>query len=125
MRHVLPHAQSAALSATGIVFGGAVLAEAALAFVDLGGQHVTSWGQLIASVYAFVDHAWWMWAFPAFGTHGAGAGHRRTSGVNLFMLVPAVTMVMPVAPELGRQQQQRHPVFRRVFTQELRPSCGF
>lgn len=64
-RHVLPHVRTAALSATGIVFGGAVLAESALAFVGLGDPSVTSWGQLIASGYSFVTHAWWMWAFPA------------------------------------------------------------
>lgn len=71
LRHVLPHARSAALSAAGIVFGGAVLAEAALAFVGLGDPRVTSWGQLIASGYEFVDHAWWMWAFPAAALTGA------------------------------------------------------
>ena len=65
VRHILPHVSPAALSATGIVFGGAVLAEAALAFVGLGDPTLTSWGQLIAAGYTFFDRAWWMWAFPA------------------------------------------------------------
>lgn len=73
LRHVLPHARPALLSAAGIVFGGAILAEAALAFVGLGDPHLTSWGQLIASGYSFVAHAWWMWAFPAMALSGASA----------------------------------------------------
>ena len=70
VRHVLPHARSTALSAAGIVFGGAILAESALAFVGLGAPHLTSWGQLIASGYSFVAHAWWMWACPAMALSG-------------------------------------------------------
>lgn len=73
LRHVLPHARPALLSAAGIVFGGAILAESALAFVGLGDPHLTSWGQLIASGYSFVAHAWWMWAFPAMALSGASA----------------------------------------------------
>lgn len=65
LRHILPQARIAALSATGIVFGGAILAESAMAFVGLGDPHLTSWGQLIAAGYGFVDRAWWMWVFPA------------------------------------------------------------
>jgi peptide/nickel transport system permease protein len=49
--------RTAALSATGIVFGGAILAESALAFVGLGDPYFTSWGQLIAAGYTFVAHA--------------------------------------------------------------------
>lgn len=41
-RHVLPHVSPTALAATGIVFGGAILAEAALAFVGLGDPSLTS-----------------------------------------------------------------------------------
>ncbi len=63
-RHILPHVASAALPATGILFGGAVLAESALAFVGLGDPRLTSWGHLIAAGYAFLGHGWWMWAFP-------------------------------------------------------------
>jgi peptide/nickel transport system permease protein len=62
--HVLPHAVTPALAATGIVFGGAVVSEAALAFVGLGDPATTSLGQLAASGFAFVHHAPWMWAAP-------------------------------------------------------------
>ena len=64
-RHILPHAATAALAATGILFGGALVSEAALAFVGLGDPSVTSLGQLAANGFAFVSHAPWMWAAPA------------------------------------------------------------
>lgn len=64
LRHVLPQLLPTMLSASGIVFGGAILAEAALAFVGLGDPELTSWGQLIAAGFTFVDRAWWSWAFP-------------------------------------------------------------
>lgn len=64
LRHILPHTAPAALSAAGIVFGGAILAEAALAFVGLGDPHLTSWGQLIATGFTFLTHGWWLWTFP-------------------------------------------------------------
>jgi peptide/nickel transport system permease protein len=63
-RHILPHAATAALAATGILFGGALVSEAALAFVGLGDPSVTSLGQLAANGFAFVSHAPWMWAAP-------------------------------------------------------------
>jgi len=72
-RHILPHVCPTALTATGIVFGGAILAEAALAFVGLGDPSLTSWGQLIAAGYTFFDRVWWMWAFPALALCGASA----------------------------------------------------
>jgi peptide/nickel transport system permease protein len=65
LRHVLPHAATAALAATGILFGGALVSEAALAFVGLGDPSVTSLGQLAANGFVFVSHAPWMWIAPA------------------------------------------------------------
>lgn len=62
--HVLPHAVTPAVAATGILFGGAVVSEAALAFVGLGDPTVTSLGQLAANGFAFVNHAPWMWLGP-------------------------------------------------------------
>ena len=73
LRHILPHVSPTALTATGIVFGGAILAEAALAFVGLGDPALTSWGQLIAAGYSFFDRAWWIWAFPALALCGTSA----------------------------------------------------
>jgi peptide/nickel transport system permease protein len=64
IRHILPHTAPTALSAAGIVFGGAILAEAALAFVGLGDPHLTSWGHLIATGFTFLTHGWWLWTFP-------------------------------------------------------------
>ena len=63
--HVLPHAATAALAATGILFGGALVSEAALAFVGLGDPAVPSLGQLAANGFVFVSHAPWMWMAPA------------------------------------------------------------
>jgi len=63
--HVLPHAATVALAAAGIVFGGALVSEAALAFLGLGDPSVTSLGQLAANGFLFVHHAPWMWLAPA------------------------------------------------------------
>lgn len=64
-RHIMPHAAVPAFSAAGIIFGGAIMAEATLAFVGLGDPRSTSWGQLVSAGFLFVTQAWWMWAFPA------------------------------------------------------------
>jgi peptide/nickel transport system permease protein len=64
-RHVLPSAAAPAWAAAGIIFGGAVMAEAALAFVGLGDAAATSWGQLTATGFGFVGRAWWVWFWPA------------------------------------------------------------
>lgn len=65
LRHIVPHVRSVGLPYAGIVFGGAILAEAALAFVGLGDPYSTSLGQLIAAGYGLIYHAWWLWLFPA------------------------------------------------------------
>lgn len=62
--HLLPHAATVARAALGILFGGAVVSEAALAFVGLGDPAVVSLGQLAASGFGFVTHAPWLWAAP-------------------------------------------------------------
>lgn len=62
--HVLPHALTPAVTASGILFGGALVSEAALAFVGLGDPSRTSLGQLAANGFAFVAHAPWMWIAP-------------------------------------------------------------
>lgn len=64
-RHVLPQLGAVVAPAAGVVFGGAVLSEATLAFLGLGDPELTSWGKLIAAGYPFLGDAWWMWAFPA------------------------------------------------------------
>lgn len=72
-RHMLPNVTAQAATATGILFGGAMVAEAALAFVGLGDPQATSWGQLLASGFAFADRAWWVWVVPAAGMALASA----------------------------------------------------
>ncbi len=64
-RHVLPQLVGVVAPAAGVVFGGAILSEATLAFVGLGDPELTSWGRLIAAGYPYLDDAWWLWAFPA------------------------------------------------------------
>lgn len=64
-RHLVPHLAGPLLAAAGIVFGGAVVAEAALAFVGLGDPAVTSWGQMVAAGFAVIGLAWWVWLWPA------------------------------------------------------------
>ncbi len=64
-RHLLPHLIGPVLAAAGIVFGGAVVAEAALAFVGLGDPAVTSWGQMVAAGFVMQGLAWWVWLWPA------------------------------------------------------------
>ena len=64
-RHLLPHLANPVLAAAGIVFGGAVVAEAALTFVGLGDPTVTSWGQMVAAGFAVLGLGWWVWLWPA------------------------------------------------------------
>ncbi len=64
IRHVLPQVMTVAKAAAAILFGGALVSEAALAFVGLGDPSVTSLGQLAARGFQFVTHAPWMWAAP-------------------------------------------------------------
>lgn len=64
-RHVLGHVLAVTAPAGGVVFAGAIMAEATLAFVGLGDPDLTSWGRLIAAGFGYVEDAWWMWVFPA------------------------------------------------------------
>lgn len=73
LRHVLPHVATVARSAAGILFGGALVSEAALAFVGLGDPARTSLGQLAANGFRFVVHAPWTWAVPVLAIGGLTA----------------------------------------------------
>jgi peptide/nickel transport system permease protein len=64
-RHLLPHLAASIGAAAGIVFGGAIVTEAALAFVGLGDPAVTSWGQMIGTGFALFGLGWWLWMAPA------------------------------------------------------------
>lgn len=63
-RHLLPNLAGPVAAAAAIVFGGAVVAEASLAFVGLGDPAATSWGQMAANGFVLVGRAWWPWAVP-------------------------------------------------------------
>lgn len=63
-RHVLPQLGAVVGPAAGVIFGGAILGEATLAFLGLGDSELTSWGILIAAGYPYLEDAWWMWTFP-------------------------------------------------------------
>ncbi len=81
-RHLVGHLLPSLTATLGIVFGGAILAEAALAFVGLGDPQATSWGQMAASGFALIGLAWWLWLWPAIALVGASAlaGLAATSG---------------------------------------------
>lgn len=72
-RHILPGVAVQLAAAAGILFGGALIAESAIAFVGLGDPSATSWGQLLAAGFTFADRAWWVWALPAAGLVAASA----------------------------------------------------
>lgn len=63
-RHLLPNLIGPIAAAAAIVFGGAVVAEASLAFVGLGDPAATSWGQMAAAGFALLGRAWWPWLVP-------------------------------------------------------------
>lgn len=62
--HIIPYLLPVIFSGIGIVFGGAVLTEAALAFVGLNDPQATSWGQMMAHGFALIGLAWWVWLWP-------------------------------------------------------------
>ena len=84
VRHLLPGALGPVLASAGVLFGGAVTAEAAIAFVGLGDPAHPSWGRMIAEGLPLLDRAPWLTAFPAaaltltavgVGLLVSGAGH--------------------------------------------------
>jgi peptide/nickel transport system permease protein len=63
-RHVLPNLFGAFAAVAGPIVAGAILAEAALAYVGLGDQDTVSLGRIIADAYPFMTTAWWTSAAP-------------------------------------------------------------
>ena len=61
-RHVMPHAVGPAIVAAPFGIAAAVLVEASLAFLGLGGG-AASWGELLAQARQHPD-AWWLALFP-------------------------------------------------------------
>ncbi|MGQ3298856.1 ABC transporter permease [Reyranella sp.] len=64
LRHVLPAILPLALSLVGVLFSGAVLAEATLSFVGLTDHTTPGWGHIMAHAGPYLRDAWWMWLFP-------------------------------------------------------------
>lgn len=74
VRHVLPAILPVVLSLTGVLFSGAVLAEATLSFVGLTDHAMPGWGHLMAHAGPYLRDAWWMWLFPGMLLTMATAG---------------------------------------------------
>lgn len=64
VRHVLPAILPLTLSLAGVLFSGAVLAEATLSFVGLTDHTMPGWGHIMAHAGPYLRDAWWMWLFP-------------------------------------------------------------
>jgi peptide/nickel transport system permease protein len=61
-RHILPQVVPLLVALTALTIGGAIFAEAALAFLGLADPTVVSWGQMIALAFergAITSGAWW------------------------------------------------------------------
>ena len=63
LKHLLPNAMQPALTAIGFGIGGAILAEAFLAFVGIAPAEMISWGALIAQAREYPSF-WWLSVFP-------------------------------------------------------------
>jgi peptide/nickel transport system permease protein len=62
LRHILPQVVPLMVALTALTIGGAIFAEAALAFLGLADPTVVSWGQMIALAFergAITSGAWW------------------------------------------------------------------
>lgn len=63
LKHLLPNAMQPALTAIGFGIGGAILAEAFLAFVGIAPAEMISWGALISQAREYPSF-WWLSVFP-------------------------------------------------------------
>lgn len=67
-RHLLPNVSNTVITATTHLIPLLILAEAALAFLELGVIALPSWGQTIARGFQgdYFLQAWWVWLLPLF-----------------------------------------------------------
>jgi peptide/nickel transport system permease protein len=65
-RHLLPNVSNTVITATTHLIPLLVLAEAALAFLELGVIALPSWGQMISRGFTgnYFAQAWWVWLIP-------------------------------------------------------------
>jgi peptide/nickel transport system permease protein len=65
VRHIIPHLSTTIITYSGVLIGGAMIAEAALSFLGIGVLPPTaSWGNMIADGRYFYATAWWISFFP-------------------------------------------------------------
>jgi len=70
-RHLLSNLARPLLAATPLVAGQAMLTEAGLSFLGMGGSTGVSWGYLLQNAQPFLRDAWWMAVFPGLAITGA------------------------------------------------------
>lgn len=83
-RHILPNIVSPLITQASYIFALAVLAEAALSFVGVGGApDIPSWGNMLSEGQLVARQAWWISVFPGlaivcvvFGANLLGDGLR-------------------------------------------------
>lgn len=64
-RHILPNIVSPLITQASYIFALAVLAEAALSFVGVGGSpDIPSWGNMLSEGQIVLRQAWWISIFP-------------------------------------------------------------
>jgi peptide/nickel transport system permease protein len=63
-RHILPGVQPVILSVAAPIMTGAILTEAALAYLGLADPNWVSWGKIIQNGQTFYNQGWWISAFP-------------------------------------------------------------
>ena len=64
-RHVLPNALAPLIVLATVSVSNAILAEAGLSFLGLGGDASTpTWGLILAESRSFISRAWWLGLFP-------------------------------------------------------------
>ena len=65
MRHIFPNIVSPLITQASYIFALAVLAEAALSFVGVGGSpDIPSWGNMLSEGQIVLRQAWWISIFP-------------------------------------------------------------
>ncbi|MGI8550874.1 MAG: ABC transporter permease [Dehalococcoidia bacterium] len=66
-RHILPNALSPVIVTASLQVGGAILAEAGLAFLGIGDRTVVSWGSMLQAAQPFARAAPWLAIAPGLG----------------------------------------------------------
>lgn len=73
-RHVLPNVAPVVGVLSGLIFGQALLVEAAAGFVGLSDPNTVSWGGLAGQAQGYLRVAWWLCLFPGVAIAAAVLG---------------------------------------------------